>query len=136
MNEEIRFSDLASAALYVDAIYKGGSVGGRGDDPISKLLGVGNVAGFRLKGSVVKQTVKYGVLYTSNKDPDWPDFMDTAAGTFLYHGDQKVPGRDIHDTPKKGNLFLRQIFEATSRNLNSRHQVPPPFPLSIRRGRC
>jgi hypothetical protein len=126
MMREVHFSDLSSAVLTVDAMYKGGHSGGRGDDPITKLLSVGNAGGFRLKGSVVKKSVKYGALY-SNKDSDWPDVLDIATGTFIYHGDQKVPGKDLHDTPKKGNLFLREIFEAIQHGAEGRKRVPPLF---------
>lgn len=126
-HREVSFDQLTTEPLYVDAIYKGGTAGGRGDDPISKLLGVGNVGGFRLKGSIVNRSVRYGALFTSTTDPDWPDVLDTSSGLFTYHGDQKTPGRDIHDTSRKGNLFLSRIFEALGQGREGRLTVPPLF---------
>ena len=41
------FSALSAADLVVDAVYEGGTAGNTGDDPLSKLLRVGNQGGFR-----------------------------------------------------------------------------------------
>jgi len=45
------FSQLETSDLIVDRVYEGGSQGHAGDDPLSKLLPVGNQAGFRYAGS-------------------------------------------------------------------------------------
>ncbi len=124
---KVSFADLGSADLLIDATYEGGVAGHRGDDPLHPLLGVGNAGGFRIKGSVVKKDVRYGVLYTSGADPDWPDVLDVSTGLFTYHGDQKTPGKDLHDTPRKGNLFLRDIFAAGSLGPEARAAIPPLF---------
>jgi hypothetical protein len=63
------------------------------------------------------------VLYTSGDDSDWPDVIDLETGSFTYYGDNKSPGHQLHDTPRKGNLLLRNIFDAL--HSNSRHLVPP-----------
>ena len=47
---EILFSDAENADLQVDALYRGGRAGNPGDDPISRLLPVGNMGGSRYKG--------------------------------------------------------------------------------------
>jgi len=122
----VPFADLRSADLELDRVYEGGKAGNRGDDPISRLLPVGNAGGFRFLGSPSKGTVRAVVLYTSGADPDWPDRLETAAGTFTYYGDNKHPGRQLHETPRKGNLFLRRIFEALHAT-GGREEIPPIF---------
>ena len=105
----VEFHQLANADLVVDRIYKGGSAGNAGDDPLSRLLpGVGNQGGFRMYGSPARDSVKLVVLYTSGAEPDWPDFLDPYTGSFTYFGDNRSPGRDLHDTPRRGNLLLSQ----------------------------
>ncbi len=122
----VEFDELADADLVVDRIYKGGSAGNTGDDPLSRLLpGVGNQGGFRMVGRPVRDTVKLVVLYTSGAEPDWPDALDPYTGTFTYFGDNRSPGRDLHDTPRKGNLLLRQSFERAHAGPVGREQVPP-----------
>lgn len=121
------FAQHGSAPLIIDAIYEGGSANHQGDDPINKLLGVGNAGGFRPKGSIVRKTVKFVALYTSGVDPDWPDVLDPRTGVFVYHGDQKQPGRDLHDTPRRGNKLLRDLFERAEGGSADRASVPPIF---------
>jgi hypothetical protein len=122
----VEFHHLADADLIVDRIYKGGSAGNTGDDPLSRLLpGVGNQGGFRMHGRPVRDTVKLVVLYTSGAEPDWPDALDPYTGTFTYFGDNRSPGRDLHDTPRKGNLLLSQSFERAHAGPIGRNQVPP-----------
>ncbi|MDN4477311.1 restriction endonuclease [Demequina sp. SYSU T00039] len=124
---DLPFELHADADLVIDAVYLGGTSGNAGDDPINKLLSVGNVGGFRPLGSVTKQTVRYVVLYTSGIDPDWPDELDPRTGIFVYHGDQKTPGRALHDTPRKGNILLRDIFANADGGPQGRSLVPPIF---------
>ena len=119
------FGQLATADLHVDRVYSGGKAGNRGDDPIAKLLPVGNAGGFRFLGSPTKDTVRAVVLYTSNADPDWPDRLDLSLGTFTYYGDNKAPGRGLHETPRKGNLFLSRVFAAAASGAQGRDRVPP-----------
>lgn len=122
--EPVPFKDLASCDLVVDRVYKGGSAGNRGDDPISKIVPVGNAGGFRFKGSPTKNTVSLLVLYTSSSDPDWPDVLDLSSGTFRYYGDNKRPGQELHATPRKGNLALRRLFD-DAQSSAGRLNVPP-----------
>jgi len=121
---DVAFEDHADADLVVDRIYKGGRAGNRGDDPIARLLPVGNSGGFRFLGSPTKRTVRCLVLYTSMLDPDWPDVLDLGTGTFTYYGDNKHPGKSLHETPRKGNLALSQLF-ADSATVEGRAHVPP-----------
>ncbi|MET0432584.1 MAG: hypothetical protein ABW025_00340 [Cellulomonas sp.] len=127
MTQRFPFEGHGAAPLIVDAVYEGGTANNQGDDPINKLLSVGNAGGFRPLGSIVKRTVKYVVLYTSGVDPDWPDVLDPRTGGFVYHGDQKEPGRELHDTPRRGNLLLRHLFELAEGGPEQRAAVPPIF---------
>lgn len=121
------FERHSTADLVVDAVYEGGTANNQGDDPIHKLLFVGNAGGFRALGSPTRRTVKYVILYTSGVDPDWPDELDPRTGTFVYHGDQKTPGRALHDTPRKGNVLLRDMFQDADGGVEGRRLVPPVF---------
>jgi hypothetical protein len=123
----VQFVDLAQADLEVDRVYRGGRKGNIGDDPIGKLLPVGNAGGFRFSGSPTKGTVRLAALFTSNVDPDWPDRLDLATGTFLYYGDNKSPGRALHGTPRGGNVFLRDMYSMLEGGPAGRAQVPPIF---------
>ena len=71
---------------------------------------VDSQGGFRYRGKV-KGKLELLVLTTSMNDPDWPDALDPETGIFTYFGDNKKPGRDIHDTGRDGNLILKTIFE-------------------------
>jgi len=44
-------------------------------------------------------------------DLDWPDELNPESGTFVYYGDNKKPGHELHKTPRGGNLILRSAFE-------------------------
>lgn len=120
MQKTIKFEDLRTSDLLVDALYKGGEMGHAGDDPISKLLYCGNQGGFRYKRKnkfLIRPdsrhqliSISYVILYSSLLDPDWPDILDMQTGRFLYYGDNKAPGKELHDTNKKGNIILRDAF--------------------------
>ncbi len=109
----------------VDRVYEGGRAGNTGDDPLGKLLPVGNQGGFRTKGSTKNDSVKLAVLYTSGAEPDWPDVLDPHTGTFTYFGDNRSPGRLLEETPRGGNLLLRRAFERTHGTQADRLKVSP-----------
>lgn len=98
MMKIINNEELEGCDLIVDAIYQGGNNGNVGDDPINKIIPVGNMGGFRYAGSI--SSLKYVVLYTSGHNIDWPDTIDVETGIFKYHGDNRTPGKDLHDTKK------------------------------------
>lgn len=125
MQKEIFFGALKTSDLFIDAIYKGGSNGNAGDDPISKLLLCGNQAGFRYKGTSNLLDMPYIILYSSLDDPDWPDYIDFRTGVFTYYGDNKRPGHELHDTPRRGNLILKSSFELLEKG--NRKLIPPYF---------
>ncbi|GAA1786569.1 hypothetical protein GCM10009682_05890 [Luedemannella flava] len=73
MNTDARsgvpFDQLVVADLTVDRSYLGGRAGNSGDDPIARLLPVGNQGGFRFVGSPRKREVRLAVLVSSGRDP-------------------------------------------------------------------
>src|SRR4051812_8541748 len=67
------------------------------------------------------------VLTSSFADPDWRDSLDRETGVFTYYGDNKKPGRELHDTGRDGNLILQKIFNAARSGVEGRAEVPPVF---------
>lgn len=123
--EIVSFNHLSSADLVVDRVYDGGTVGNAGDDPLARLLPVGNQGGFRYKGSPRRGTVQLAVLYTTAAELDWPDSLDVQTGVFTYYGDNRSPGRELHDTQRGGNVLLRDVFQRTQGDEQDRRKVPP-----------
>jgi Restriction endonuclease AspBHI N-terminal/Restriction endonuclease len=124
----IPFEELADADLIVDREYLGGSQGSMADDPIARLLPVGTLGGFRYRGS--RQAPRLVVLYTSGAEADWPDELDLTTGTFTYYGDNRLPGKELHDSPRGGNIILRQTFELAHDGAEERRSVAPYFLFS------
>ena len=118
-------SDLWKSDLQVDAVYRGLRRGNAGDDPLGPLLQVSNSGGFRYRGSIDQLSMV--VLTTSMSDPDWPDALDPETGIFTYFGDNKQPGRALHDTPRRGNDLLRRVFDLAHGSTEERRRVPPIF---------
>ena len=117
-------NELSTAPLIVDAIYKSkGTL--FGDDPLSKVLPkLENQGGFRrVKRTDKSGNLAYIVLYTS-QEIDWPDSLDLETGIFKYFGDNRTPGKDLHDTPKKGNRHLQDIFSKID-SKDDRQNIPP-----------
>ena len=103
----IKFQNLASSDLIVDAIYEGGSQANIGADPISKILPVGNSGGFRpVKINTNKKMPNQIVLYSERYHPDWPDYFDVTTGIYKYYGDNRSPG-PING--KSGNKVLEKV---------------------------
>jgi len=121
----VAFDQLSTSDLLVEQVYLGDTAGHVGDDPLAVLLPVGNQGGFRYAGSPSQGTVQLVVLYTSGINEDWPDVLDPATGTFTYFGDNRAPGHELHDTPRRGNQILRSVFAAAAGGSPSRARVPP-----------
>lgn len=121
--------------LYIDAIYKANpNTRNLGAEVLSKLLSVGNQGGFRFKGKT--DNPQFVALFTSGEDLYWRDDLDSSLGIFLYYGDQKTPGKDLHDTKLNGNLILKHVFDyACSDNLDVRKRIPPIFVFKKVHGR-
>jgi hypothetical protein len=124
----IPFGELATADLVVDRQYLGGSQRSMADDPIARLLPVGTLGGFRYKGS--RQAPRLVVLYTSGTEADWPDELDLTTGTFTYYGDNRQPGKELHDSPRGGNIILRETFDLAHGDAGARCKVAPYFLFS------
>ncbi len=114
---------LSTADLCVDAVYQGGRAGNASDDPFSPLLTVSNMGGFRYRGNL--EALEMVVLTTTLADPEWPDELDEETGVFTYFGDNKRPGRALHDTPRYGNELLKRLFEFANGGKEERRRVPP-----------
>lgn len=119
----VSFDDLIGADLVVDGTYLGGRKGNAGDDPFPRLLTLSNQGGFRYRGTLSR--LEMLVLTSSMSDSDWPDGLDREAGIFTYYGDNKKPGRALHDTPRHGNELLRNVFQLAHEDKEGRRQVPP-----------
>lgn len=123
MNNKIKFEDIndLSTKLIIDCVYEHGKPWSLSNDALSKLMKVKNVGGFRTKSGL-----KYVVLYSTNSDIYWRDELDTEQGLYIYYGDNKKPGVDIH--APYGNRVLKDIFEyAESNDLEIRKKIPPVF---------
>lgn len=122
----IHFDDLAIASLLVDEVYEGGVAGNAGDDPLSKLLGVGVQGGIRKKKSNLAGQLSYVTLSLSNFNVNWPDYYNVESGILKYYGDNRISGKELHDTKAGGNLFFKNVFEAANTKAG-REKMPPIF---------
>ena len=129
MPRTIQFESLRTTNLIVDAVYEGSPDGQLASEPISNLLpGGGNMGGFRLAGRGQDKT--FVILFTTGEDRDWPDRIDHNTGQFVYYGDNKSPGHELHDTPKGGNVVLRRVFDLLHASPSNRGLIPPFFVFS------
>lgn len=95
----IPFEKLSSADLHVDAVYEAGTAKNLGAEPIVKMLPVGNAGGFRANGKAPNPNLV--VLFTSGEEGEWPDHIDPFTGIVRYFGDNRTPGKELHETSKK-----------------------------------
>ena len=120
------YQTLQTADLVIDAIYEGAPGGQLSGEALSRLLpGVGNQGGFRPSG--LGEDKRFVALYTSGEEQDWPDYLDPTTGRFLYFGDNKRPGHDLHSTQRNGNRILRRIFDLLHASPPQRSRIPPLF---------
>lgn len=129
----IKFSDLYDADLIVGTVYEGGTKGNVSDDVISKLMQCENSGGFRKVGKTNPVDLKYVILFSTLQEERWMDIIDEHKRILIYHGDNRTPGKNIIDTPKKGNLILKHSFEALKRE--EREKIPPFFVFTKEVGR-
>jgi hypothetical protein len=116
--------ELDTVDLSVDEVYGGSRNANASDDPLPKLLSVDNGAGFRHLGRRPEvKTLKLLALKTSFEDINWPDSLDRENGIFVYYGDKRNPG-DLHQTPRQGNLMLRNLFDEAHNHSQSAHFPP------------
>lgn len=113
---------LETVDLVLDAVYRGSKTDNGGlTDPLAKLLGVSRQGGFRYRGS--RDHPSLLVLTSNLAEPNWPDELDPTTGRFVYYGDNRHPGRQLHDTPRFGNQLLKGIFDLAHKG--RRQEVPP-----------
>ena len=120
----IGFDQLGDCDFVIDATYESdgdprSSIAG---EPLHHMLPVGTMGGFRK--SVKNRALVGLVLTTSGSEPEWPDFLDSVNGTFTYFGDNRLPGKDLHNTKQQGNVALREIFEQVTQGELGRGQIP------------
>lgn len=133
--EKISKEERKKWHLYIDAVYR--------SDPnklnfsaevLSKLLGVKNQGGFRYLGDTNSPNLV--ILFTSGEDVYWRDELDNSLGVFLYYGDNKTPGNDLHNTKLHGNEILRDMFaRACSDDMEIRKRIPPVLVFKKSSGR-
>jgi hypothetical protein len=65
--------------------------------------------------------------------------LDLNTGQFVYYGDNKRPGHELHDTQRSGNRILRHVFALLHASPPQRPRIPPffvfrkyPTPVSAR----
>ncbi|MFI6582902.1 restriction endonuclease [Embleya sp. NPDC050493] len=125
-------SDLGAVDLSVGTIYLGDPRGTMSEEPIYELVGTANEGGFRpRKVACGDDKWAYVALCSTGKEADWPDDVDDRTGICIYHGDNRTPGKDLHDTPLGGNALLRTVFADVEAGRRSRI---PPFLLFQRTG--
>lgn len=120
-----KFEELEEAPLIIDAVYESkGTLFGQG--PLSRLLPrLENQGGFRrVKRQDGSGQLAYIVLYTSLAEIEWPDSLDLETGILRYFGDNRTAGKSLHDTPKKGNRSLKEIYEKID-SPSERKDIPP-----------
>ena len=118
----IDFNELNKSDLVTDCICKGGHANNLSSEPISKILPVVNQSGIRFSSTSEQPLLV--VLYSTFIDMDWPDSID--GDLLTYYGDNKEPGREIHETA--GNKLFRGIFN--NLHLNKKNEIPPIFLFS------
>lgn len=119
------FADLSDADLMVDRVYRGGTSRDAGSDPLAVLLPVGNQGGFRVAGGRSLSKCRLVAIFSNLSEPNWPDALDLETGRFVYYGDNRRPGHQLHDTPRGGNALLRDCFAVLHSPISERRAVPP-----------
>ena len=124
------FKELSQADLVVDAVYesdRNNTKSTYGGEPLHHLIpGIGNAGGFAKRIDDTKNLVGL-VLRSTGAYSDWPDELDPYTGTYIYYGDNRQPGRELHDTKAKGNDDLRNIFTLAHGDKSTRKKCPLIF---------
>ena len=133
--EKIKKEDRKNWYLYTDAVYRADpSKKDISSEVLSKLIGVKNQGGFRYLGKTERP--KLVIIFSTGEDVYWRDELDNSLGLFLYYGDNKTPGTDLHKTNLHGNEILRYVFSlAVSDDIETRKQIPPILVFKKQAGR-
>jgi hypothetical protein len=132
MNNNITYDNFFSCKtpkLNIDCIYENRKpYKNKSDLILPKIMKVKNSGGFRPIGQYKRIfDVKYVVLYSTNTDVYWQDFLDEELGLYIYYGDNKQAGRELHNTSIGGNLILKNVFELTFSDVFIDRKKIPPF---------
>ena len=120
----VQFAELSAADLVVDAVYEGQEGGLLSGEALSALLpGIGNMGGFRPSGGQGRR--RFVALVTSGREPDWPDSLDPSTGQFVYYGDNRHPGHELHDTNSGGNKLLQETYDLLHSQPTRRCDIAP-----------
>ena len=122
-----KWEELASADLVVDATYEGKRKKplNLSCEPMTRLLpGIGNRGGFRKSVNARTGKTVALILMSTGKESAWPDEIDMFQGLYTYYGDNRSPGRALHETPKKGNVELRDLFALAHGTVEDREKCP------------
>ena len=123
----IPFEKLGTANLVVDSVYEGARNKrlNLGSEPLTKLIpGIGNMGGFRKSIDSKTKALKGLVLVSTKNEVDWPDTLNIFTGLYTYFGDNRAPGKSLHDTPKGGNKVLLDIFDWAHGSREDRAKCP------------
>lgn len=123
----VSWEELQNCDIEVGELYSRGQEGkGVQNEVLHRLLpGVSNSGGIRAVGGW--QTGGLCALFSTSKEPQWPDHKGTQVGSYVYFGDNKTPGKGILDTPRKGNALLHRAFLKASQGKEGRIEVPVFF---------
>lgn len=120
------FTELTEAPLIPNAIYKGGQSKTIADDPISKLLNVGNAGGIRTKKSEDGNVAYIVIISNSSSNAKYPNVFNESESILEYYGDQYVKDLDPLKTKANGNLRLKELFELV---YSTTYSYSQPYPI-------
>ena len=112
--------DLSTSDVHVGGVFVGGPT--ISDEPLHRLLQVGNMGGFRVKKSM-NGGIAYVVLFSTGVEQEWPDGYEHSSGTFRYFGDNRTVGKDLLSSD--GNKLLGRINELDLDTPTGRLECPP-----------
>jgi hypothetical protein len=111
---------MANADLVVGRVYPGGP--NLADEPLHKLLGVGNMGGIRTK-KAADGTLAYVVLFSTESEDEWPDGLDITTGRYVYFGDNRTPGKALLESD--GNKVFDRLAQINVDDSAGRAAFPP-----------
>lgn len=106
--------------LVIDKSYRNTANWRMDEDEFNKFFrfsgqGIANAQGFRPKsingGSTAIEDCAFCLLVTDYGQIEWPDSLDCETGLFTYFGDNREPGKKLHEVPVGGNRLLEKVFD-------------------------
>lgn len=129
-----RFEDLEFADFISGSVYESRG-GGFANEPLHQLFklegykAVGTQSGIRRSKVEVKgiDTEAYIVIVNTHEVEEWKNEYNQMTRILKYYGDNRTPGKEIHDTKQKGNLTFKKVFDLAYGGEASRSKLPPIF---------